>query len=115
MNRTEVITLTDGPPTGELAPGVELRALATGALGAKGLTTALATFHPSAELPYHRHTFSEVIVVLSGEAIDTGAATRVLDCLRKLAPACSPTSTSDSRRSEVQTEVIESNLGPKKT
>lgn len=68
MNRIEVITRADGPPSGELAPGVELRVLATGALGAQGLTTALAEFHPGAELPYHRHTFSEVIVVVSGEA-----------------------------------------------
>lgn len=68
MNRIEVITRADGPPSGELATGVELRVLATGSLGAQGLTTALATFHPGAELPYHRHTFSEVIVVVSGEA-----------------------------------------------
>lgn len=69
MNRKEVITQASGPPTGELAPGVELRVLATGSLGAKGLTTALATFRPGAELPYHQHTFSEVIVVLEGEAL----------------------------------------------
>jgi quercetin dioxygenase-like cupin family protein len=68
MNRLESILRPDGPPTALLAPGVELRVLATGSLGARGLTTSLATFHPTAELAYHRHPFSEVIVVLSGEA-----------------------------------------------
>src|SRR5580704_8247592 len=66
MNRLEVITRTSGPPTGELAPGVELRMLATGSLGARGLSTALARFRPGAVLPYHKHPFSEVVVVLSG-------------------------------------------------
>lgn len=69
MSRMEVITLADGPATAELAPGVESRVLATGSLGAVGLTTSLATFRPAAELPYHLHPFSEVIVVLSGEAL----------------------------------------------
>src|SRR4051812_49009352 len=31
------------------------------------LSTGLASFRPGAELPYHRHAFSEVIAVLSGE------------------------------------------------
>lgn len=69
MSRREVITRMDGPATAELAPGTELRVLATGSLGAVGLTTALATFQPRAELPYHRHPFSEVIIALSGEAL----------------------------------------------
>jgi quercetin dioxygenase-like cupin family protein len=68
MNRVESIRRPHGPPTAALAPGVELRVLATGSLGARGLTTSLATFHPAAELEHHRHPFSEVIVVLSGEA-----------------------------------------------
>ena len=68
MSRLESITRTDGPPTALLAPGVELRVLATGSLGARGVTTSLATFHPAAELTHHRHPCSEVIVVLSGEA-----------------------------------------------
>src|SRR5262245_14854965 len=51
MSRTEVITRPDGPPTAELAPGVALHLLATGSLGAEGLTTALATFRSLARLP----------------------------------------------------------------
>lgn len=66
MPRTEIITRIEGPPTGLLAPGVELRVLATGAMGSVGLTTALASFGADTELPYHRHPFSEVIVVLYG-------------------------------------------------
>ena len=69
MNRVESVTRPNGPTTALLAPGVELRVLATGTLGARGLTTSLATFHPAADLAYHRHSFSEVIVVLDGEAL----------------------------------------------
>jgi quercetin dioxygenase-like cupin family protein len=68
MNRLEVLTRNDGPFPDRLAPGVQLRVLATGSLGARGLTTALARFDPRAELPYHLHPFSEVIVLLEGEA-----------------------------------------------
>lgn len=67
MTRREAITSIDGP-TSELEPGVELRILATGTLGAEGLTTSLVTFRPAAELAYHRHACSEVVVVIGGEA-----------------------------------------------
>ena len=67
MTRTEVITRGDCQPAGELAAGVELRVFASGQRGAVGLTTGTATFRPGAELPYHRHPVSEVIVVLAGE------------------------------------------------
>jgi mannose-6-phosphate isomerase-like protein (cupin superfamily) len=69
MSRTEIITRIEGPPTGELAPGVELRVLATGSMGARGLTTCLAKLRPAAELPYHRHPCSEVMIVVEGEAL----------------------------------------------
>jgi quercetin dioxygenase-like cupin family protein len=68
MNRTETLTRNDGPFPDELAPGVELRILATGSLGAQGLTTALVRFRTGGALPYHRHPMSEVIVVLEGMA-----------------------------------------------
>jgi quercetin dioxygenase-like cupin family protein len=67
MSRLEVLTRNDGPPPDELAPGVGLRVLGSGALGVKGLTTALASLRPGATLPYHRHPFSEAIVVLEGQ------------------------------------------------
>jgi len=69
MNRMEFITRTNGPATMELAPGVLVHMLATGSLGAVGLTTAMATFRPGAKVSYHLHPFSEVIVVLSGMAL----------------------------------------------
>jgi quercetin dioxygenase-like cupin family protein len=62
------LTRPDQAPSDELAPGVGLRLLATGSLGANGLTTALVTFEVGAELPYHTHPFSEAIVVLEGRA-----------------------------------------------
>lgn len=68
MDRLEIITAADGPAV-ELAPGVEVRMLATGSMGALGLTTALASVRPGAELPLHTHPFSEVIVVVEGEAV----------------------------------------------
>lgn len=69
MSRTEIITRADGPATAELAPGVDVRIMATGSMGAVGVTTSLATFGAGSELPYHQHPFSEVIVVISGEAL----------------------------------------------
>ncbi len=68
MERTEIITRVAEAERRELAMGVEVQTLATGALGAQGLTTSLATFRPGATLPYHRHPFSEVLVVLAGTA-----------------------------------------------
>ncbi len=68
MNRTEFLTRGDCPFSGELAPGVDVRLLASGSLGAQGLTTALAHFRAGAELPYHLHPFSEAIVVVEGQA-----------------------------------------------
>src|SRR5262249_11134007 len=67
MNRIEVLTRGNCPPSAELAPGVQIRILASGSLGARDLTTALASFQPRARLSYHLHAFSEAIVVLSGQ------------------------------------------------
>ncbi|HVX10767.1 MAG TPA: cupin domain-containing protein [Pirellulales bacterium] len=68
MERTEIITRLAEAERRELAAGVEVQVLATGAMGAQGLTTSLANFRPGATLPYHRHPFSEVLVVLAGSA-----------------------------------------------
>ncbi len=69
MSRTEILTRADGPPTFDLALGVAVRVMATGSLGAVGLTTSLVEFCPGAVLTHHFHPFSEVIVALSGQAI----------------------------------------------
>ncbi|MDB5309453.1 MAG: hypothetical protein JWO38_3655 [Gemmataceae bacterium] len=68
MRRTEFLTRGSDSGRGELAPGVGLHVLASGSSGARGLTTALVRFSSGAELPYHRHPFSEVVVVLEGRA-----------------------------------------------
>src|SRR3982751_6779280 len=68
MSRLEVLTRADRAPSIEPAPGVQIRLLATGSLGAYGLTTALARFDPRVTLPYHTHPCSEAIVVLEGQA-----------------------------------------------
>jgi len=67
MSRLEMLTRSDSAPSIELAPGVQIRLLATGALGAQGLTTALARFDPGVTLAYHTHPCSEAIVVLEGQ------------------------------------------------
>jgi quercetin dioxygenase-like cupin family protein len=66
--RREFLTRGTGPADLQLAAGVGVRALATGRLGAQRLTTSLALFEPGATLPYHTHPFSEVIVLLRGDA-----------------------------------------------
>ena len=68
MNRTEIVTNPAATPVIELAPGVEVRILASGAQGARGVTTALANFSPGSSLPSHRHPCSEVIILLAGSA-----------------------------------------------
>jgi quercetin dioxygenase-like cupin family protein len=68
MNRMEVLTHGDRAASDVLAPGVNLYVLATGSMGARGLTTALARFETGARLPYHTHPCSEALVVLSGIA-----------------------------------------------
>jgi quercetin dioxygenase-like cupin family protein len=68
MSRTEILTRGQCEAAGELAPGVTLRVFVAGTLGSKNLSTGTATFASGAELPYHRHGFSEVITLLSGEA-----------------------------------------------
>src|SRR5262245_54542926 len=67
MSRLEVLTRADSARSIELAPGVAIRLLAHGSLGAEGLTTALARFDPRVTLPYHTHPCSEAIVVLEGQ------------------------------------------------
>lgn len=68
MTRKE--TLTDPATATRLEPakGVEIVMLATGELGAVGLTTAIAVIQPRCGLPAHTHPFSEVIIVLEGTA-----------------------------------------------
>ena len=52
----------------KLARGVWLREFVSKSCGASGFSTFSATFEGGAILPYHRHSCSEAITILSGEA-----------------------------------------------
>lgn len=65
----ETIIRGESDPWGDLSSGVSLRLFASADSGAEGFCTALATFAPAAELPYHTHEFSEAATVLSGNAV----------------------------------------------
>lgn len=67
-DRAEVMTSVGAGPKVEIAPGVVFESLVGKHNQAKKLTTGLVTFAPRAELPYHEHTFSESITLLSGAA-----------------------------------------------
>ncbi len=67
-DRPEVMNAVDSGPKSELARGVSFECLVGAHNRARQLTTGLVTFHAGAELPYHKHAFSESITLLSGEA-----------------------------------------------
>lgn len=64
----EVIISARSRPGVPVAPGVELRMLASKECGATGFSTGMATFRPGAHMPYHFHEFSEAVTVLEGRA-----------------------------------------------
>ena len=98
--RREILTHPQQTTPSELAPGVEVALLATGALGAVGLTTALATFRSQSRLPFHVHPCSEVIILLEGEAtldvMDRRYLLQQYDCVH--VPAGIPHSVSNLSR-----------------
>lgn len=67
-DRKEVMNAVGTGPRVELAPGVMFECLVGKQNLAKNLTTGWVTFAPDATLPYHTHTFSESITLLSGSA-----------------------------------------------
>jgi len=58
MPRTEFITPGDCEPL-ELAPDFHVRVLVSGAKGASGLTTCVASAQPGTGLAYHTHPTGE--------------------------------------------------------
>ncbi len=68
-DRPEVMNSVGAGPKVELARGVSFECLVGKHNQAKQLTTGIVTFAPGATLPYHSHTFSESITLLSGSAI----------------------------------------------
>lgn len=68
-DRPEVMNAVGSGPKVELARGVTFECLVGKHNQARRLTTGIVTFAPGATLPYHNHTFSESITLLSGSAI----------------------------------------------
>jgi 2-dehydro-3-deoxyglucarate aldolase/4-hydroxy-2-oxoheptanedioate aldolase len=68
-DRPEVMTAVGEGLKVELARGVTFECLVGSHNQARKLTTGLVTFAPAATLPYHAHTFTESISLLSGAAI----------------------------------------------
>jgi 2-dehydro-3-deoxyglucarate aldolase/4-hydroxy-2-oxoheptanedioate aldolase len=68
-DRPEVMNPIGSGKKIEIARGVSFECLVGAHNRAKNLTTGIVTFAPEAELPYHTHTFSESITLLSGRAM----------------------------------------------
>lgn len=65
-DRSEVMTSIGHGAMKEIAPGVHFECLVGNHNQARHLTTGIVTFAPGAVLPYHLHTFTESITLLSG-------------------------------------------------
>ena len=68
-DRPEVMTAVGEGAKVEIARGVMFECLVGSHNQARKLTTGLVTFAAGATLPYHNHTFTESITLLSGAAI----------------------------------------------
>ena len=68
-DRAEVMHALGDGPRNEIAPGVQFECHVGRHNQAKQLTTGLVTFAPGSVLPYHMHTFTESITVLSGSMV----------------------------------------------
>jgi len=71
-DRPEVMTPVGSGGILQVEPGVRLEVqVGSQQNGARGLTTGLVTFDPSAALSYHTHTFTESVTLLAGRlAVD---------------------------------------------
>lgn len=67
-DRPEVMNAVGSGSQAELARGVNFECLVGRHNQARRLTTGFVTFAPQATLPYHSHTFTESITLLSGSA-----------------------------------------------
>ena len=65
-DRAEVMNPVGSGPRTEISRGVSFECLVGRHNQAKHLTTGIVTFAPGAVLPYHTHTFTESITLLSG-------------------------------------------------
>jgi 2-keto-3-deoxy-L-rhamnonate aldolase RhmA/quercetin dioxygenase-like cupin family protein len=81
-DRPEAMTPAGSGVSLQVEPGVRLDCLVGPQNGARGLTTGLVGFDPSAALSYHTHTFTESITALRGRlAVDVEERRYELDPL----------------------------------
>src|SRR5262249_22086680 len=58
----------DSAAKGKLDSGAEIRIFVSGSCGARGISSGITSLDAGAQLPYHRHQFSEAVVILEGQA-----------------------------------------------
>src|SRR5687767_6223173 len=63
-----VISAREGPVEAPF-PLVEFRPFAHARCGATNFSTGLATFSAGAAIPYHKHDYSEAVMILQGHAL----------------------------------------------
>jgi len=68
-DRSEVVNLAGSSQPVDLADGVSFEGLVGESCGARGLSSGIVSFRPSARLPYHKHPQSESITLLEGTAM----------------------------------------------
>jgi quercetin dioxygenase-like cupin family protein len=81
-----------------------LRSFASAECGAKGISTAAAVFGPGAQLPYHKHGFSEAVTILEGQATFSVEGRRY--CLRPFDCIHVPTGTAHEVLNASQRESL---------
>jgi len=69
MNKEGEESIIAGRSDAQPAAPVALHELVSAKCGAQGFSTGTATFQPAAELPCHKHAFSEAATIMSGEAV----------------------------------------------
>jgi 2-keto-3-deoxy-L-rhamnonate aldolase RhmA/quercetin dioxygenase-like cupin family protein len=68
-DRPEVMTRAEDTASVEISPGIVFHPLAGAHNQARNLTTGLVIFDPAAQLPYHLHSFTESVTLLSGTVV----------------------------------------------
>ena len=101
-DRMEVMNSVGSGPKTEIARGVSFECLVGSHNQARRLTTGIVTFAPGAVLPYHSHTFTESITLLSGSlTIDVEGRSY---SLKKLDNAVIPAGLAHTARNSSPTE-----------
>jgi quercetin dioxygenase-like cupin family protein len=77
-SRTEHISTVNGFRDLDVSAPTQLREFVSASCGARGISSGAALLGPNSELAYHRHSFSEAVVLLEGQAIFTVEGRRYL-------------------------------------